>query len=744
MDITTVRASRALSLMVASAGIASFGAVAQEPATQRVALEEIVVTAQKREESLQEAPISISVLSGDELLTRGIGNLKDLAAGAIPSVRFAPFYGRASAPALSMRGIQSGDVTQISRDPSFGIYIDGVYLGRVQGLGTEMLDVERMEVLRGPQGTLFGRNAVGGALNIVSRRPSGEFGIRQRVGLQNYDGRGIATHLDLPRMGNVAIKLDGLISERDGWVSNPLPGQWDYHQYKKNGFRIGALWEPTDRFDAYYSYDNSRDRNTSGYPVLGSELPNAFPRAALVELQDDRQTRARMGAPLDPSVAKAEGHGLNLSFSLTESIEIRSITAYRELSQTQRDQWAGASRRFVPNGAIGRYSLAEVNQDQFSQELQILGSSERFRYVAGLFYFKEEADDAAVAPFTMVYNADGSAVSLGPPVSFDNLGSQPGGRSSINEATSKAVFGQVTWTPNILADRLDITAGLRYTEDSKEGELLTPSSISYRYESDRMDPAVTLAYNWTDTINTYLRWGTAYRAGGANSRSATFRTFGDEEVETWEVGFKSELWDRRARVNLAAFYTDYTDLQFTFQNPENPSATETVNTNDKVVIKGIDADLTVLLLPELTANLNYAMILRDRPDQLNPFTGATVPTNAGFSPKHAASVSLDYDFRPFNQGLVTLHLDSNYSSGSYTASDERTSSYVLVNARATLGELKLGSLPGEFEVALWGRNLTDKEYDVFNYEVTGSSTTNGMIYWYGDPRTYGLELTFRY
>ena len=185
----------------------------------------VVVTAEKREASLQDTPISIAALSGEELSLRGIANLKDLQAGAIPTVRFAPFFGRASAPALSMRGIQSGDVTQISRDAAFGIYIDGVYLGRVQGLGMEMLDVERMEVLRGPQGTLFGRNAVGGALNIVSRRPSGEFGLRARAGISNFDGRSASLNLDLPSFANLSVKLDGLYSERDGWVDNPAEGQ---------------------------------------------------------------------------------------------------------------------------------------------------------------------------------------------------------------------------------------------------------------------------------------------------------------------------------------------------------------------------------------------------------------------------------------------------------------------------------------------------------------------------------------
>jgi len=205
-------------------------------------LEEIVVTAEKRETSLQQTPIAVSVVGGAELADRGVASVKDLVEGSVPSIRIIPFFGRASAVPIAMRGVSTGDSTQISRETSIGIYTDGVYMGRVQGLGTELFEIERVEVLRGPQGTLFGRNTIGGALNIITKRPTGEFGLTQKVGIRNLDGWNVATSLNLPEMAGVSIKLDGLLSKRDGWVNNDLPGAWDWNQYDRRGLREAALW----------------------------------------------------------------------------------------------------------------------------------------------------------------------------------------------------------------------------------------------------------------------------------------------------------------------------------------------------------------------------------------------------------------------------------------------------------------------------------------------------------------------
>jgi iron complex outermembrane receptor protein len=733
---------------LAAAALLSDQALAQETGdTSQTSLQlgAVIVTAEKREADLQDTPISIAVLSGEELSLKGVANLKDLAAGAIPTVRFAPFFGRASAPALSMRGIQSGDVTQISRDAAFGIYIDGVYLGRVQGLGMELMDVERMEVLRGPQGTLFGRNAVGGALNIVSRRPSGEFGVTAKAGLSNFDGRNLSVNLDLPSFGDLAVKIDGIYSERDGWVENPFPDQWDYNQYKKEGVRVSALWQPSELLDVYYSYDNSRDQSASGYPHMLQRTANTPPFPPIYGLDPGRVDKARLGAPLGPSLGTVEGHTLNISYDLSEKVELRSITSYRELSQSQRDQWAGAFLAFRANRPTGRYSLAQIDQDQFSQEFQVLGTSDRLKYVAGIFYFEESATDSAVAISTLTFNATGTQVTPIPLPDFRDLTVLAGSRASNNKAESRAAFTQITYTPPVLDDRLDITVGLRYTDDKKTGSLTVPSTIGYTFNSSRWDPALTLAYNWTDDVNTYVRWGTAYRAGGANSRSATFRTFGEEQVSSWEVGLKSELWNRRARLNVAAFRTNYQDLQFTFTSPANPSVTETVNTDVDVKIQGIELDATVLASEGLEFNLSYALIDRDAPDQFNPFTNQFVQTNAGFSPKHAASLSANYAFRPFSFGQLRAYADANYTGGLYTSSlTYRHPAYTLLNARLSLGDIKLSDAAGELEISLWGRNLADEAYIVYAAELNTPGLVNTLDVWYGDPRTYGLELRYRF
>jgi iron complex outermembrane recepter protein len=184
-----------------AAALPAAPALAQETAGDDadIGIQDIVVTAQKREENLQDTPISIVALGSDALDQKGVGSMNDLFNGSVPSLRIVPFVGRASAVSIGMRGMVPVDATQVTRDPTVGIYLDGVYLGRVQGLGMELADIERVEVLRGPQGTLFGRNTIGGAISIVSKKPTGEFGADLKAGIGNRDGRSLAAHVICPR-----------------------------------------------------------------------------------------------------------------------------------------------------------------------------------------------------------------------------------------------------------------------------------------------------------------------------------------------------------------------------------------------------------------------------------------------------------------------------------------------------------------------------------------------------------------
>ena len=244
----------------------------------------IVVTAQKTETNLQKTPIAISVLGSDDLKARSVVSLKDLGDGAVPSLRIAPFASRNSALTVGIRGIVPFDANQPSRDAGVGIYIDGVYLGRSQGLGTALFDIERIEVLKGPQGTLFGRNSTGGALSIVSRKPSGEFHLSQTMGVMNYDGYKVETHLDLPSFANVSVKLDALVTKRGGTTDNPMAGEEDYNQLDQRGMHGAILWEPSSRFSAQYDFDTSYDASTPYYfQMLGKS--DRLPVADMVEVQ---------------------------------------------------------------------------------------------------------------------------------------------------------------------------------------------------------------------------------------------------------------------------------------------------------------------------------------------------------------------------------------------------------------------------------------------------------------------------
>lgn len=717
---------------------------AAPPGTQAAtALDEVVVTAQKRQESLQDTPISIAVLGGEALDNRGVAAITDLVAGAVPSLRIAPLAGRVSSYNLGMRGIVPSDSSQISRDPTVGIYVDGIYLGRTQGLGTELFDVERIEVLRGPQGTLFGRNAVGGALSIVTRRPSGVLGGQLRVGASNFDGRRARGHLDLPQFAGISMKLEGSWTERDGIVDNPLAGQWDFSEYRRHGLRVSTLWEPAANFDVLYAFDKSRDESPGMYAHISRLLPGAPPLAPMFSLEPDRVDRARAGVLLGPSVAQVEGHGLNVNWNLSDAVSLRSITGYRELEQSQFDNFSGSFLAFRPNGSFARASLADVKQDQFSQEFQLVGSAQRLKYVLGAFYFDEDAEDSAFATTTARFNATGTDYTIIP------LPANPvADRASTSHADSRALYGQATWTPAVLADRLHLTGGLRWTHDKKNGRLLSirgvPSPLAFTFESKRTDPSATAAFDWTEDVNTYLRWGTAYRAGGANSRSETFRTFAEEEVETWEVGLKADLFDRRARLNVAMYHTDYRDRQSDFRSPLNPSATETVNAADKATISGVELDLSVRPLPGLTLTGSYSYTDGDIPPDVNPFTSEVTPISLVLTPENAATFAVDYQTARLGIGSLLAHVDVNYSGGFRAyATDATLTSYVLVNGRLTLGEIQVGS-SSTLAVSLWGKNLTNEKFDSYDFDAFGLGLTGGQLAYYNEPRTWGLDVEFKF
>lgn len=723
---------------------AATGQVVHAQENRRAAvLEEIIVTAQKREESLQDAPISIAAMNQSQLEARGVTSLADLGTGSIPSLRIQPFVNTPSTLTISVRGAGFSDPGQITFEPSVAIYLDDAYLSRGQGLAMEVADLERIEVLRGPQGALFGRNATGGAVRMVTKKPSGDFGFRQTLNVGSFDAFKSATHLDLPEIGGVRAKVDYLHSQKDGWVDNTAPGENDYGDTEQDAVRVALDWSPTENINVYYAYDWSEIEATQIYfQVMFDEL-------GVIGVEPPATDKSRFPVrPLDPSKTRQNGHNLTLTWDLAEALTLKSITSYRDIEEDTRNNYAGA---LLFDGLI---AAAEVEQDQFSQELQLSGESDRLKWMTGLYYYEENANDNLLNMASLDSFGAITGVFLAPiypPIPQPN----DARRLVSTETESWAAFGQASWTPPILNDRLEITLGARYTEDKKSGDrdYALPSLIAeglryqrYNLKTESLDPTLTFSYQWSDEINTYLRWATGYKAGGVSQRSFTFIPFDEEQVETWELGLKSELLDSRLRFNVAVFSTEYDDFQIGFSDPLNPTFAETINAARTVKVAGAEVDMTLVPLPGLTIDLSYTYLDPDHPDQPNPLNNnIEEPFELAQSPHHAGALGIGYEFEPFAFGTLGLHLDLT-STSKYAYSPKNfdfQDSYTILNARVALADIKLGSGDNHsLQLALWGKNLTDEEYRVYAFPVGNPVLSIPAAY--GEPRSYGVELQYRY
>ncbi len=720
-----------------------------QPTQADEGIRDIVVTAERRETRLQKTPISISVVDNQDLLDRNIRSLTDLADGSVPSLRIAPFFNRTSALSVGIRGIVPFDANQPSRDASVGVYVDGVFLGRSQGLGAALLDIDRIEVLKGPQGTLFGRNAVGGAISIVTKKPTGELGMRTTVGLRNFGGYLAETHIDLPEWNGLSFKIDAISTLREGTVRNPLEGEEDFNRFDRRGLRASVRWQPSADFEAIYAFDTAYDATTPFAFQVIENRPGPLPVAPLQRAQPTRQRDAAVGLPQQNSVGRTQGHLLTMEWTASDAITLKSISSYREVEQDQWDNGLGlALVAFAPNRPTVRYSLANLDQYQISQELQLLGTAPRFNYVLGGFFYYEKGADDAWSPNTMLWNATGTALTRLPTLASGAVTPFPD-RASTAIAESYAAFAQGTWNPAILDDVISITAGARLTHDKRSGNLtklngrdiLIPFEASYT----RVDPMIALAVDPTDDLHFYAKFGTAYRAGGANSRSIIYRAFDPESVQTFEAGFKADFWDRKARLNVAAYTTRYVDIQIDFnaQLEEGTTRTtiETVNANGTGRIRGIEVDFNLAPVKGLLLSASYAYTDGKLPVALNPFNGRLEQSFIVFTPENAASFAGTYT-HDFGPAVFRANFSANLSDGyrgifnSATLSDPS----FLVNGRISLGEIKVGR-GAQIEFAAWARNLFDREQLQFALDNAQLSRKIGF---FNEPRQLGFDMQVRF
>jgi len=817
------------------------------PASTQVAaaddggLEEILVTATKRETNVQRTPISVTVLGGDTLKQRRVVGLSDLFDGSVPSLRVAPFEARQNALTIGMRGIVPGDANQPAREQGVGVYVDGIYLGRQHGLNTALFDVERVEVLKGPQGTLFGRNTEGGALSIVNRAPKGTFGGRITGGVGNYGSYNSEIHIDLPEYHNLSFKLDGVIQHTDATTKNPLAGQAGWNLIDRRGLRAAVRWSPNSQLTNDFAFDvahaettplysqllnynpnNCPSGGTSIAPIAASTAPNCYlPGTAYTGLQGTIKSTlpgvvvngtsimkvADIGVPQQPSVDNAHGFTNILKYNVSSALELRSLTAWRGVTSTQWDNSGGAHRPpVVAPGCVGtacnfsRYSLADLRQTQFSQEFQAIGSIGQLDYVGGLYYFIENVSDDAATPNSMAisgYTTAGQTtgynfVVLDPCTGSGGFGSQPGCRSidraSEVRSRSYAAFGQATFHAT---DKLSLIVGGRYTKDKKQGALLFSRNINYTTNTaaaatngykpldatwDRFNPMATIGYQANDDVYLYAKYATGYRAGGASSRTSNYQAVNPEDVKSYEVGLKSEFFDRRARFNLAGYMMDRKNSQLDISTVQftatgNFNNLVTINAPGITKIRGIEADLTVNPIDNLTLNASYAYTYTDVPPVLisaSATTGTPPVTNTTsvlqkfyivFTPRNAFSVAGDYAIPLAGDTAVRMHLDAAYSQAVQTIDQfaAKNDATFIVNGRLSITEIALGGGSHKLNISLWGRNLFDQQRvirrDVSN-SLPSAPTTNvfvgsvsNVLGDYGNfnpPRTFGVEGTVRF
>jgi iron complex outermembrane receptor protein len=740
-------------------------------------LADVIVTATKRETNLQDTPISISVLGAEALEDRRVLSLMDLADGAVPSLRVATFEARQSALTIGVRGIVPNDANQPAREQGVGVYVDGVYLARQHGLGAALLDIERVEVLKGPQGTLFGRNTEGGALSMITRKPTGEFGMRAVAGVGNLDSYNSEVHVNFPALGDFAFKVDGVIQVQGPVTANLMPGEEGFGQYDRRGLRFQTRWTPTENFTADFAADVSKDKNTPFYSQLLNFNPNGLtvvpwnsasvPSGSIRNLPpivqvngDSIMSVSDIGVPQQWSVDDTRGMDLHLSYRPNDSVEIRSITAYRDLDVEQYDNIAGAHRPPVvgPNANFSRYSLAGFWQHQFSQEFQAVGSlGDSIDYVAGVFYFKETVSDDASTPSTNRWNADGTGYTILDPTSTIR-GFRSMDRKSTAHSESRAIYGQATWTPASL-DALHLTVGGRYTWDDKDGTLELVNNalpvvngvsgqLHFDTSVSRFDPLITLAYELNDQVNVYAKYSTGYRAGGASSRSLTYRSFNPEEVKAYEVGLKSDLFDNRVRLNAAVYAMDRTDSQIDFSlvtvvGASTRNTLETINAPGTTTIRGLELEGQFQVTDNLRLSAGYAYTDAKIPDTVNPFNNQLQKVFIAYTPKNAATAAADWE-SPLMGATFRAHLDANYSDAtqSFDQFEIKNDKSFIVNGRLAIADIQTNVGGPELEVALWSRNLLDEQY-VYRRDPSN----RGVIGDYGNfntPRTFGIELRATY
>jgi iron complex outermembrane receptor protein len=745
----------------AFAATPAFAQEATQAAGSNGALEEVVVTARRVQENLQSVPTAITAFTTQDLKEQQILSFGDIA-NNVPNLNLQTQFGEPATPFITIRGFSNGTLNP-SVDSPVGLYIDDVYIGRAVGAAFDLADLDQLEVLRGPQGTLFGRNATGGALSFHTKKPTGQFDAHLETSFGDYGLKRVKATVDTPEFDGFAARLTVLHSENDGYVKNSaadrsyvLPDPFGtihaadtFGSNDQTGVAFALSYKGIDRLSVDYKFDfTNQVQSQLATQGLGFADGDSFQKLLVADQGPSRVpiSLTRLSTlPLGfntPGDLTVIGHSLTTGYEIADDLRIKSITAYRSMREDTGGNaidggtWIGtpltAATLGIPAGTPWTLisSIARRTQHQWSEEFQLIGNEENFDWIAGFYYFNEIGyqNDPVLSGFfgTGILTPAGLAASLKSPGAYI-LGTIDGA-----DNTSLAGYAHGTYH---LGDSVDLSGGLRYTNDQRTYDHLSPGNVfSQQADFYHTDWDASATYKFSPDVSLYAKASTGYLAGG----SLGGFNFKPETNQSYEIGLKSEFFDHKLRANLVGFYQHVRNVQVT--EFDTTHGTYIINGGGEN-INGVELETRAIVAPglQLTANFGYSRT----PSNVNPVSGLNI---TALYPSQNLALGAEYDTPPlFGDTYASFRVDANWTSGYPGISNlpdtpgnnaliaaTSTPAEWQVNLRASLVDIPFGPTKGR--VSIWTRNLLDNQNIAFSREIFFA------VGQFEIPRTFGVDL----
>ncbi|WP_299597677.1 TonB-dependent receptor [uncultured Microbulbifer sp.] len=720
--------------MAAVSGSLAPTVFAQAENPQSYGIEEVTVTARKREESLQDIPVAVSAMGADDMREKGVQSIEDMA-GRVPGFQINMFSN--SEPDIFMRGIGT-DIESAGAAGAIGVFVDEVYISRGAGVTADLFDLQRVEILRGPQGTLYGKNVVGGAISYVTARPQQEFSALAETTLGTYGQTELRGYVTGGLSDNLAARVSVSGRKRDGYAENTYTGN-DIETLDNSSIRAQLSWDLSDSVNALLSLDQYRSESTARWRHMSivSEWNAPF--------QNDDP---RKGPNNEDGVEKGDGKGASLRVEWQgDNLTLTSLTAYRENDSYFKENSAGtfydfSKSEFENPDDYYVQTKHEVN-DQFSQELRLSGSSDKLNWVAGLYYLQESIERNELADFVFYF-----------PEWYWVMEGEDGNRSA-SDNVSTAAFSQVTYDFN---DQWSLTGGLRWSQDEKDfsashwgiplnGEPFqdpwqNPGNVETNAGSAEdsfgaVTKMATVNYRPAEDVLLYGTYSEGYKSGGWNGENALSPAdvaigFDEEFADNHELGIKSRWLDNRLQLNGALFVALYDDqqIQQLVREGNAPPSYQIANADARA--RGLELEFVYMPLEALTLSGSYGYLDSEFTSNLD-IDGENLKGNkTARSPEHSYNLSAVYAWDLANIGELNARLDYRWQDEFFFDNDNNPLTHV--DAQYTLdGSIALFSADGRWDAKLWGKNLTDE------LNVASVSEIFGTVFaGYQAPRTVGV------